>query len=166
MNALDLTGWFMVAMRWLHILAAAAWVGGSIFFFAVLRPALRGSSGGPLLARLAGQEFRQMVDVAIWVLLVSGVIISVDRLTSGHSTPTYGVVLALKIAFSLWMFGLVWFRRRSSSTMPPEEAARNPTLLSRVASVLTPTNLILALGILVLLLAEVLGYLFEQSMAG
>ena len=162
---MDLTGWFMVAMRWLHILAAAAWIGGSIFFFAVLRPALRGSSGGPLLARLAGQEFRQMVDVAIWVLLVSGAIISVDRLTSGHSTPTYGVVLALKIAFSLWMFGLVWFRRRSS-TLPPEEAASNPTLLSRVASVLTPTNLILALGLVVLLLAELLGHLFEQSLAG
>ncbi len=163
---MDLTGWFMVAMRWLHILAAAAWIGGSIFFFAVLRPALRGSSGGPLLARLAGQEFRQMVDVAIWVLLVSGSIISVDRLTSGHSTPTYGVVLALKIAFSLWMFGLVWFRRRSSSTMPPEEAAGNPGLLSRVSSVLTPTNLILALGLVVLLLAELLGHLFEQSLAG
>ena len=162
---MDLTGWFMVAMRWLHILAAAAWIGGSIFFFAVLRPALRGSSGGPLLARLAGQEFRQMVDVAIWVLLVSGAIISVDRLTSGHSTPTYGVVLALKIAFSLWMFGLVWFRRRSS-TMPLEEAARNPTLLSRISSVLTPTNLILALGLVVLLLAELLGHLFEQSLAG
>ncbi len=162
---MDLTGWFMVAMRWLHILAAAAWIGGSIFFFAVLRPALRGSSGGPLLARLAGQEFRQMVDVAIWVLLVSGAIISVDRLTSGHSTPTYGVVLALKIAFSLWMFGLVWFRRRSS-TVPPEEAAQNPSLLSRVSSVLTPTNLILALGLVVLLLAELLGHLFEQSLAG
>ncbi len=163
---MDLTGWFMVVMRWLHVLAAAAWVGGSIFFFAVLRPALRASSGGPLLNRLAGQEFRQLVDVAIWVLLVSGVIVSVDRLASEHSTATYGVVLALKIAFSLWMFGLVWFRRRGSSTMPPEEATRNSGLVRRISSALAPTNLILALGILVLLLAELLGHLFEQSLAG
>ena len=163
---MDLTDWFMVVMRWLHVLAAAAWIGGSIFFFAVLRPALRGSSGGPLLNRLAGQEFRQLVDVAIWVLLVSGAIISVDRLASGHSTPTYGMVLALKIAFSLWMFGLVWFRRRGSSTMPPEEATRNSGLVRRISSALAPTNLILALGILVLLLAELLGHLFEQSLAG
>ena len=163
---MDLTDWFMVVMRWLHVLAATAWVGGSIFFFAVLRPALRASSDGSLLNRLAGQEFRQLVDVAIWVLLVSGAIISVDRLTSSHSTPTYGVVLALKIAFSIWMFGLVWFRRRGSSTMPPEEAARNLGLARRISSVLTPTNLILALGLLVLLLAELLGQLFEQSIAG
>ena len=108
----------------------------------------------------------RLVDVAIWVLLVSGAIISVDRLTSSHSTPTYGVVLALKIAFSIWMFGLVWFRRRGSSTMPPEEAARNLGLARRISSVLTPTNLILALGLLVLLLAELLGQLFEQSIAG
>ena len=163
---MDLTDWFMVVMRWLHVLAATAWVGGSIFFFAVLRPALRASSGGPLLNRLAGQEFRQMVDVAIWVLLVSGAIISVDRLASEHSTPTYGVVLALKIAFALWMFYLIWFRRRGSSTMPPEEATRNPGLARRISSALTPTNLILALGILVLLLAELLDQLFEQSIAG
>ena len=69
---MDLTDWFMVVMRWLHVLAATAWIGGSIFFFAVLRPALRASSDGSLLNRLAGQEFRQLVDVAIWVLLVSG----------------------------------------------------------------------------------------------
>lgn len=163
---MDLTDWFMVVMRWLHVLAAAAWIGGSIFFFAVLRPALRAASDRSLLTRLAGQEFRQMVDVAIWVLLVSGAIVSVDRLTSGHSTPTYGMVLALKIAFSLWMFGLVWFRRRSATTMPPEEAPLNPGLARRVSSVLTATNLILALGILVMLLAELLGHLFEQSLAG
>ena len=163
---MDLTDWFMVVMRWLHVLAATAWVGGSIFFFAVLRPALRASPDESLLNRLAGQEFRQLVDVAIWVLLVSGAIISVDRLTSDHSTPTYGVVLGLKIAFSLWMFGLVWFRRRGSSTMPPQDAAQTSGLAQRISAVLAPTNLILALGLLVLLLAELLGHLFEQSIAG
>ena len=165
MNGLDFTDWFMLVMRWLHVLAATAWVGGSIFFFAVLRPALRGSPNESLLNRLAGREFRQLVDVAIWALLVSGVIISVDRLTSGHSTPTYGVVLALKVAFSLWMFGLVWFRRRGPSTEPPEQTDRKPGLARRVSSLLAPTNLILALGLLVLLLAELLGHLFERSLA-
>ena len=71
---------FLVTMRWLHILATAAWIGGCIFFFAVLRPALRGSSEESLLNRLAGNEFRQLVDVAIWVLLVTGTILSIDRL--------------------------------------------------------------------------------------
>ena len=31
---------FLVVVRWIHVVAAAAWVGGSIFYLFVLRPAL------------------------------------------------------------------------------------------------------------------------------
>ena len=53
--------------------------------------------------------------MAIWVLLVTGTILSIDRLTSGHSTSTYGIVFLFKLSFAIWMFYLVWFRNRSGN---------------------------------------------------
>lgn len=157
---------FLITMRWLHILATAAWIGGCIFFFAVLRPALRGSSEESLLNRLAGNEFRQLVDVAIWVLLVTGTILSIDRLTSGHSTSTYGIVFLFKLSFAVWMFYLVWFRNRSGNRKVLDTPNGKKGIVSKVATMLTATNLIMALGILVLLLSELLDYIFETSIIG
>ena len=157
---------FLITMRWLHILATAAWIGGCIFFVAVLRPALRGSSEESLLNRLAGNEFRQLVDVAIWVLLVTGAILSIDRLTSGHSTSTYGIVFLLKLSFAIWMFYLVWFRNRSGNRTVIETRIGKNGLVSKVMSMLNASNLIMAFGILVLFLSELLGHLFEQSING
>tara|TARA_Y100000590_G_scaffold32072_1_gene35459 strand:+ start:324 stop:815 length:492 start_codon:yes stop_codon:yes gene_type:complete len=154
---------FLVTMRWLHILATAAWIGGCIFFFAVLRPALRGSSEESLLNRLAGNEFRQLVDVAIWVLLVTGTILSIDRLTSGHSTSTYGIVFLFKLSFAIWMFYLVWFRNRSGNRKVLDTSNMKKGIISKLAAMLSATNLIMALGILVLLLSEFLGHIFEAS---
>ncbi|PZC50732.1 MAG: putative membrane protein [Chloroflexi bacterium] len=157
---------FLIIMRWLHLLATAAWIGGCIFFFAVLRPALRGSSEESLLNRLAGNEFRHLVDVAIWVLLVTGTILSIDRLTSGHSTSTYGIVFLLKLSFAIWMFYLVWFRNRSGNRTTAETPIGKNGLVSKVTSMLNASNLIMAFGILVLLLSELLDHLFEQSING
>ncbi len=117
---MDVSDWFMLAMRWLHGVSAAAWVGGRIFFLAVLHPATTSSPQHATLNRIAGQEFRSLVDTVIWVLLITGVILSNDRLTSGHSSGTYGAVLGLKIALAVWMLYLVWlFGIRS----PPQEAS-------------------------------------------
>ena len=154
---------FLVTMRWLHILATAAWIGGCIFFFAVLRPALRGSSEESLLNRLAGNEFRQLVDVAIWVLLVTGTILSIDRLTSGHSTSTYGIVFLFKLSFAIWMFYLVWFRNTSGNRKVIDTSSMKKCIIYKMAARLSATNLIMAVGLLVWLRSEFLGYIFEAS---
>ncbi|MBI4202666.1 MAG: urate hydroxylase PuuD [Chloroflexi bacterium] len=159
------TDWFLLLVRWLHLLAAVSWVGGSIFFFAVLRPALQSAPQDSTLSRIAGQEFRSLVDVAISVLLVTGVILSVARLTSGSAGVAYGVVLGAKITLALWMFALVWFRQRRrplAERLPPPDGQP----LRRLASTLSANNLVLALGLAILLLADLLGALFEQALAG
>ncbi|MBI4311913.1 MAG: hypothetical protein HY681_09035 [Chloroflexi bacterium] len=156
--------WFLLIIRWLHLLGAVAWVGGSILFLTVLRPALSGNPQAAAVSRLAGQEFRNLVDVAITVLLVTGVILSIVRLTSGHATVAYGVVLGIKIALAVWMFYLVWFReRRRPSTSGPTGASpfRAP---ARLSAVLTANNLLLFLGVAVLFLADLLRALFENAL--
>ncbi len=150
--------WFLLLIRWLHALAAVAWVGGSIFFLAVLRPSLRDTPQEAALNRIAGQEFRNLVDTAIWALLVTGAILSINRLTSGYASGAYGLVLGVKIALAVWMFYLVWFRQRRSTVPPDKERT--------VRATFSATNLILILGLLVILLADLLRDLFEHGIGG
>ena len=91
--------WILVVIRWGHALAAVAWVGGGVFWLMVLRPAIRRSKGIPPETGAAiRDEFRGLVTTAIAVLLLSGAILSVARLTSDAATVPYMIVLAVKIA--------------------------------------------------------------------
>lgn len=164
---MSMADWFLLLIRWLHALAAVAWIGGSIFFLAVLRPALRNTPQATALNRIAGQEFRNLVDTAIWVLLVTGAILSINRLTSGYASGTYGLVLGAKIALAVWMFYLVWFRQRRSTPSPDQEQKRGaPFLLRSARTAFSATNLILILGIVVVLLADILREVFERGIQG
>ena len=163
---MEFADWFLLLIRWLHALAAVAWVGGSLFFFLVLKPALRHNIDEAALSRIAGREFRNLVDVAIWVLLVTGVILAINRLTSGYADGAYGAVLGLKIALAVWMFYLVWFRQRRSIGSPSQRLERPmPRVLRAARATFSAGNLILVLGLLVLLLADILRDLFELGIA-
>jgi uncharacterized membrane protein len=61
---------------WLHIVAAATWVGSMIFFAAVVVPVLRRSeveSAAPRLMHLLGARFRTLGWVALAVLVATGI---------------------------------------------------------------------------------------------
>ncbi|MHB8620750.1 MAG: hypothetical protein ACYDAG_14455 [Chloroflexota bacterium] len=146
---------FRVAIRWLHLIAAVAWVGGSIFYLLVIQPVAREQSPtAAWKAALSGMEsrFRELVQLSIVVLLVSGAMLTFDRLQL-EPGPAYVVTLGVKIALALWMFVLaqdlasrgrrrLLQRRRGVTPLAPRRAA--------------PSWLILALGTIVLLLSDVL----------
>lgn len=153
MEVLDL---FRIGLRWLHALAAVMWIGGSLFFWLVLRPALEGLPDpgvrGPLAARIA-KEFQGLVQLAIGVLVLTGALIGLDRLSQSEVVSSlYVGVLALKVALAVGMFWLALriARRRSGSGPAP----------GRVS----PQTVILTLGLVVYLLAEVLKILFEGGL--
>lgn len=155
----------LLLVRWLHALAAVAWVGGSIFYLLVLRPALRqhpDTSG--LLARLASEEFRALTATAIGVLLATGVVLTASRLTSGKVGAAYIAVLAVKIALALCMFYLVHFLRRGARAVGA--SAKAPSRLRKALNAISGANAVLTLGVVVLLLADVLRMLVEKRLAG
>ena len=160
MSVLD---WILVGIRWAHALAAVTWVGGSIFFLLVLRPALRRSDSGGVVGRLAGAEFRNLVNTAIAVLVLSGVVLSVSRLTSTATSLPYVIVLAVKVAVALYMFSVVWLLQRRSGTGKP---ATGNGLLARVKRGLVSPVAIIIGGTLAIGLADVLDALFERGLAG
>ena len=155
--------WFLITVRWLHTLAAVTWVGGSFFFLFILRPATDNMPQAHAVNRIAGSEFRNLVDTAMWAILVTGVILSIDRLGSGYASGAYGAILGIKIALAILMFYMVWFRQSTKDTTQSKGYAEKVFLIKTLKSIFSTTNLILILGITVILLADILQHLFERS---
>lgn len=164
---MSLTDTFLLIVRWLHLVSAAAWVGGSIFYLIVLRPALRRSPEGSRLINLAtATEFRALVETCVYVLIVTGVILMLHRLTPGVVGTSYIVVLGAKIALSIWMFALAWSRRRRTSVTEAFRAddAQPTTKLGKVLRAISGYNMIIILGLIVFLLSDLLKILFEMAL--
>ena len=154
----------LLAIRWLHALAAVAWVGGGLFYLLVLRPNLKASGDDPEEAvQRVGEQFRHLVNTAIAVLLVTGVILTLSRLTSDYAGLAYIVVLVIKVVLALYMFYLVRFLR--PRTYPAEVAPKNGSL-QRLTGLFTGATSVLVLGVIVFLLADILQALVEKGIEG
>ena len=150
---------FLLIVRWAHAIAAVAWVGGGIFYWVVLRPALRTEGVPPAVARVAGAEFGGLVALAAWTLVVTGFVLVFARLSEPAADVSYGAVLALKIALSVWMFLLVSGRRRGG---PADGRPRGR--LRAAANALGSVNTTVVLGVVVFGLSDVLRLLFERNL--
>ena len=161
MSVLD---WILVVIRWGHALAAVAWVGGGIFYLLVLRPAVQRSRGlPPETGGAIREEFRGLVTTAIAVLLLTGAILSVARLTSEAATVPYAIVLGVKIALALYMFYVVRIVRRGDYEARQEAGG---AWLRRVSRSCTNPMALLLIGIAVIGLSDVLDALIEEALAG
>ena len=146
----------MVLVRYAHGVAAIAWVGGSIFHALILRPLTathpqKMASAMSLITPI----YREIIDIAVVTLIVSGIILMFSRIQGNEATVSWAMVLGIKIALALWMFYIVWHRRRMSS----EESVREG-----IVSKLLGYNAMLALGLIVFLLANILRELVEASL--
>jgi uncharacterized membrane protein len=141
-------------VRAAHLLAGAAWVGGSFFYLMVALPALRGGGSAPGTAGQMAALFKRMVTICTGVLLLSGAYLAFDRLTTTTLGWPYLFVLALKIGIALCMFALAIYLGQSNI----RRLAKRATRLSQVAPQLT-----LVLGVLVFVLGALLNILFETG---
>lgn len=158
MNVLD---WIVTAIRWFHLLAAVAWVGGGMFWLFVLRPALeRSGTNGAVSRRTIGEEFRGLVNTAIGVLLVTGIVLSATRLTDPSVTTPYVAVLVVKIVLALYMFYVVRFLR---PRVYPDDEGYNGSRVRRLRHRLTGSGALLIYGVVILGLSDVLSLLFENA---
>ena len=143
-------------VRAAHILAATAWVGGSLFYMLVALPALRSGGPAPGVAAQMAALFKRMVNFCMGVLLLTGAYLAFDRLTTTTLGWPYLVVLGLKIIAALCMFTLSIYLGQSNI----RRLAKRTTRLSKVAPQLT-----LALGIFIFALGALLNALYEAAIA-
>jgi putative copper export protein len=153
-----MSDYFLVIVGWIHAIAAVAWLGGAIFFWVVLRPAIRSRMLPEPVVRFAGSEFSQIVALSMWTLVITGGILMFNRLSGASATLPYGATLGLKIALSAWMFFLV-VGRRSRSDAPVGK-------LRNAINALGHINLTVILGAIVFLLSDILRMLVERQLAG
>lgn len=159
---MDVLDWILVLIRWGHALGAVAWVGGGIFYILVLRPAFSRSPASADTNRAIGSEFRGLVNTAIGVLVITGIILSASRLTVDTVTIPYVAVLTLKVALAVYMFYIVRFLRQRAY---PEDQPAGSGWWHKIRSSLTSTTAVLVIGVAVFGLSDVLDALFENSLS-
>jgi uncharacterized membrane protein len=140
-------------MRTAHLLAGGVWVGGSVVYLCVILPALRLGGAAPAVGAHAGALFRRLVNVCIGVLLISGVYLTVDRLSAASVGTAYVVVLVVKIVAALAMMTLAAYQAQEARRL-----AQRRGRLWKVAPLW-----ILGLGVLTFVLGATLTVLFEAS---
>ena len=145
-----------LAMRWVHNLAAVAWVGGGIYYLLILRPRLRRSPADDDTFN-PGRDYLSLVNTAFGILLVTGAVLTFHRVTSGFIGVPYVAVLAVKVLLAFCMFYLVRFlpNRRSKDREKPTR---------RWLPAISNATAVVILGVIVLLLADVLSSLFEHGL--
>ena len=155
---------FLLIVRWAHAIAAVAWVGGGIFYWVVLRPALRTEGVTPAVARIAGVEFGGLVALSAWTLVITGAVLVLARFSEPAADVPYAAVLAVKIALAGWMFLLVSGRPRRAHRNGAPADGRPRGRLRAAANALGSVNMTVVLGIVVFGLSDVLRLLFERNL--
>ncbi len=158
---------FLLVVRWVHLTASVAWVGGSIFYLFVLRPALRRSADtGREVNRYTAAEFKVLVDVCFFLIVVTGISLTFDRLSQGVTGSNYVLVLAVKVVLSIWMFFLASRRRRRTELSEAYRVQAEPPSgrLHRALRAISGYNTIIILGVVVFLLADLLKVMYEMAL--
>lgn len=143
-------------IRAVHILAGAAWVGGSIMYLVVVIPALRLAGPAPKVSAAIAAQFKRLTNLCMGLLLLSGGYLIFDRLTQTTLGWPYLVTLLLKVVAALAMFALAIYMGQSNV----RKLAKRSTRFSQVAP-----QVMVGLGILVFVLGALLNLLFELTIA-
>ena len=136
----------IVTMRWLHSAAAVVWIGAAIFELVVLIPAYGGSPPAPLRDTVDG-AMREVVQTSLVVFLVSGAILTFERLSRGAADSLYVGLLGLKIVLAIAMFQVAFRFRRAAG-------ARRVLGLRWVSG----------LGLAIVFLAAALKWIYERAL--
>ena len=144
----------LIVLRFVHVLAAALWVGGGIVVLAVraapnMAP-LTGTSSAVL-----GRTVGRLVSTGFAVFVLTGVLLTFNRLAEQTIDAAYVAVLVSKVLLALAMFRLALPGRRGTVSQPPGSDSK-PWWQSRTA-------LMVGLGLAIYLLSLILNEMAELS---
>ena len=143
-------GIFFLLIKLIHITASTIWVGGSLFFLLVVNQSI--TRENKFIKGILRTNFKQIVDLCIWILLLSGVILTVNKLTSNSATVIYGSLLGFKLALVAWVTFLIWFKKSTKSYFSEETITKNQML----KEFFSRDRLLVILGIAIIYLSETL----------
>lgn len=142
----------LVVLRYIHVVAAALWVGGGIVVLAAcVAPNLAPLAG--ISSAVLGRTVGRLVGTGFAVFVVTGVLLTFNRLAEQSIDAAYIAVLVSKTLLALAMFRLAVPGRRPLEP-PAATSDRRPWWQSRTA-------LIVALGLAIYLLSLILNEMAE-----
>lgn len=154
----------LVANRWVHATAAALWVGGGLVYLLVIVPSSRRLRESGDQSSEAGWMTRQAVRVlggGIGVFVLTGAVMTFQRLAEPQTDLAYVIVLVLKIVVSVASFALVWKRGELFAGLSAGPARR---LLPRLFR--SQGGVAILLGAMAYLLAIILQRIVEAGLIG
>ena len=164
---MEITDVFHIFIRWAHLVSATIWVGGSLFWLLVINPASKKTSANLIeFAKKMSSEFRSLVNTCIFIMIITGVIMTFNRITPGNIGATYLILLGVKIILVLIMIYLVRTKRKL-----PEYLTRDITntisnsKTSIISKAFSSYNLIVLIGLIVYLISDILKLIYEISLA-
>ncbi|HEX7069767.1 MAG TPA: DUF4149 domain-containing protein [Rhodothermales bacterium] len=164
--------WYLISV-WLHILAAAIWIGGMVFLAVVLVPALRApeiSSVRVSLLYQTGLRFRRVGWVVFGVLIATGIVNVGMRgfgwnevLQTRFWTGGWGGVLGIKLLLVVLLLAMsavhdFYVGPRATRLMQDASSVQDAAAVRRVASIAGRLILLLSLAILALAVMLVRGW--------
>ena len=142
----------LVVLRYIHVIAAALWVGGGIVVLAARRtPNVAPLSG--MSSAVLGRTVGRLVGTGFAVFVLTGALLTFNRLAEQTIDTAYVAVLTSKVLLTLAMFRLAVPRRRRTDPQAARLPSR-PWWRGRTA-------LIVALGLLAYLLSLILNEMAE-----
>ena len=145
-------------LRWIHVVAAAMWVGGGILYLALGRLRI-GAAAGAAPDSSLGRAFGRTLRLGVTVFIVTGAIMSAARLAEPTVTGAYVGTLAVKIALALVMFWLALPRRRATAGTAGSGARPRSLVRERA-------GWIIGIGLVVYALSIALDELIESALRG
>jgi uncharacterized membrane protein len=146
---------------WLHIVAAAVWMGGMVFLGLVLIPVIRRPeyrSAAPLLIHLTGVRFRTVGWTCLGLLLLTGVVNVVyrglgwaDLASAAFWRGGFGGTLAIKLVLvaTILLLSAVhdfFIGPRATALLRADPSSPETARFRRQASLMGRINLLLALA--------------------
>ena len=155
----------LLGIRWIHLVSACLWIGGSVFYLVILSKALKpGTYDLPqnqtVFVKVINARFKRMVDLCLWFLVISGSIILIDRATGNSLSLIYLTAISVKLLLVVILIVIILLKRRArdSSVNSPE----NSSLIKRIEYKIVQWKTVAYIGLIILFITEVLRFAIEK----
>ena len=157
----------ILVIRWLHLTSSSAWIGGGIFYILILQPLInKNPQTFKSLKSSTGRAFQSLSNICIIMMIATGAIMGFDRLSESVTDLSYAITLFIKVILSVWIIiQMQMLRRKKMLSQTDEIIVPLPTSrLRKIVNPFTGYNGIVLTGILIFLISDVLGLLFENAL--
>ena len=154
---MDISQYIITFSRWLHIIGASIWLGGTAVYSLILNPIKKTNPSYKNLFKEINTKYKEIINISIIILLVSGVIMMFERITGSPPPTLWFIFLFIKIFLAIIIMFLSWKLRKKITT-----TSQN-SFIEKISDLLG-YNLILALGAIIFLIASYLRTILENNL--